>query len=142
MKVVVVLDPADPFLDEGDVAHEHVGGASLLRFRPHKFHVALKPLGVEPVVGVEDFDILSPGFLESGVDAAAVVAVGLVEAAEDAGPLPFPPPGDFAGLVLGAVVDDDHLQRLAPVRQTPAALVQIRLHVVRRHDYRQRFLHD
>ena len=93
----------------------------------------LQGIGVEPVVGVDDLEVDAGGIADALVDALAVAAVLLMNDADDGGVLFGVGVGNFAGVVLGAVVHKDDLGVLPRGEQGLDAVIHIGSRVVARH---------
>ena len=93
----------------------------------------LQGLGVQPVIGVHDLEVDAGGIADALIDALAVAAVLLMDDADDGGVLFGVGVGNFAGVVLGAVVDEDDLGILARGEQGFDAVIHIGSRVIARH---------
>ena len=93
----------------------------------------LQGIGVEPVVGVDDLEVDAGGIADALVDALAVAAVLLMYGFYDGGVLFGVGVGNFAGVVLGAVIHKDDLGVLPRGEQGLDAVIHIGSRVVARH---------
>ena len=93
----------------------------------------LQRVGVQPVVGVDDLEIDARRVADALVDALTVATVLLMDDANDGGVFFGVGVGNFAGVVLGAVVDKDDLGILARGEQGLDAMIHISGRVVARH---------
>lgn len=94
-----------------EMGNDHIG----ILFAETEQHL-VQGLRVEPVVGVQDLDILARSHGQCRIDGGAVVAVGFVYHAHDAGVLRLVLMSHSGGVVLAAIVDDKHIQRVGVLR--------------------------
>ena len=94
-----------------EVGDDHIG---ILLFETEQHLVQC--LCVEPVVGIQNLDILAGNHRERRIDGGAVVAVGFVYHAHNAGVLAFVLMPHLGGVVLAAVVDDKDVQQVGVLR--------------------------
>lgn len=117
---VVAHDLAAAIMSElREMGDDHIG----ILLAEAKEHF-VQGLRVEPVVGVQDLDILACSHGECCIDGGAVVAVGFVYHAHNARVLRLVLMPHLGGVVLAAIVDDKHIQHVGVLRldervQTP-----------------------
>ena len=115
------------------VSHDQVGGVFTLDLPTQVVHHAQHGHIVEPIVGIDHFEVQAGCFGEAVVDRAAMTAVLLVDSANDPGVPGFPLVGLLARIVLlRTVVDKDDLDVVAAAKQRFDALVHIGRRIVAR----------
>ena len=99
----------------------------------------LQGIGVQPVIGVHYFEVHAGGVADALIDTLTVAAVLLMDYADDGGVLLGVGIGDFAGVILGAVIYQDDFGVLARGEQSLDTMVHIRGRVVARHSKGNQF---
>lgn len=94
-----------------EVGDDHVGILLL-----EAFQQLVQCLHVEPIVGVQDLDILAGSHRERRIDSGAVVAVGLVYHTYDVWVSGLVVVSDSGGVVLAAIVDHKDIQQVGVLR--------------------------
>jgi hypothetical protein len=120
-------------VDHGVVGDDHVvGGESELG------EEVVEGVGVEPVIGIEDFDVLAVNAGKCGIDAGAVLGVGFVNDRDDVWEASLVVLSDVKGGVGRAVIDDNDLEVVCGECSDgiEAAREEV-LHVVSRDDDRE-----
>ena len=96
-------------------------------------------IAAERVVAVDGLEVFAGGVAQALIDAFAVPAVLLMDDPYDAGILRGVRVGDGAGIVFGAVVNDDDLHPVAAGEKAFDALVHVVLRIVAGHGNGQQF---
>ena len=94
---------------------------------------------VQPVVRIDHLKVHAGGVADALVDTLAVAAVLLMDHADDGGVLFGVGIGDFAGVILGAVIHQDDFGFLAGGQQCLDAVVHISGRIVARHGKGDKF---
>ena len=110
------------------VCHYHIHAALPLTFL--KSVQKFGEIGAEGVVAVHDLEIGAGGVLQSLIDALTVAAVFLMNDPHNVREFPGIFVGDFSGVILGAVINNDDLHPVSPGQEALDALFHIVLRIV------------
>ena len=126
-----IVDGAIPVavgMDVVVVCHYHIHAALPLAFL--KSVQKFGEIGAEGVVAVHDLEIGAGGVLQSLIDALTVAAVFLMNDPHNVREFPGIFVGDFSGVILGAVINNDDLHPVSPGQEALDALLHIVLRIV------------
>ena len=115
------------------VGHHQVQRLGIVQMGAQLGQNLLQGIGVQPVIGVHYFEVHASGVADALIDTLTVAAVLLMDYADDGGVLFGVGIGDFAGVILGAVIHQDDFGVLARGEQGLDAMVHIGGRVVARH---------
>ena len=119
------------------VGHHHVAGHRRVQLAAQVHHEREHGRRIEPVVGVDHFEVEARRMGEPRVHRAAVALVGLMDGADDVGVLVLPAVADGRRVVFGrAVVHEQDLDVLAAGEQRLHAVIHVGCRVVAGHGER------